>query len=188
MVQAPIFHVNGDQPEDRFQDLRKARRTRTFADVSDADVVRRGVLVASVKVKAPRDPNQTLEPDEEEDVDDDQEIDLVTGEVGLHSTPVVAGDTVIVDVTRRDASGQTETHPDVNVELGAKANPPGFDEHLLGLEVGATKTFSIQYPAEAADFQGRNRSAIARVENVDSTASLPRLHLDSPVCNIAGRR
>jgi quinoprotein glucose dehydrogenase len=29
-------------------------------------------------------------------MDDDQEIDLVTGEVGLHATPTVAGDTVIV--------------------------------------------------------------------------------------------
>jgi trigger factor len=38
----------------------------------------------------------------------------------------------------------------VNVELGAKANPPGFDEQLLGLEAGATKTFSIQYPADYA--------------------------------------
>src|SRR6266704_1989001 len=28
-------------------------------------------------------------------LDDDQEIDLVTGEVGLHATPVVAGDTVV---------------------------------------------------------------------------------------------
>jgi hypothetical protein len=34
------------------------------ADVGDADVVRRGVLVASVKVKAPKDPDQTIGPDE----------------------------------------------------------------------------------------------------------------------------
>jgi quinoprotein glucose dehydrogenase len=33
--------------------------------------------------------------------DDDQEIDLVTGEVGLHATPVVAGDTVIVGAAHR---------------------------------------------------------------------------------------
>src|SRR5204862_5320255 len=29
-------------------------------------------------------------------LDDDQQIDLVTGEVGLHAAPIVAGDTVIV--------------------------------------------------------------------------------------------
>ena len=45
-------------------------------------------------------------------------------------------------------SGTTDTHKDVSIELGAKANPPGFDEQLLGLEVGATKTFTIHYPAD----------------------------------------
>jgi quinoprotein glucose dehydrogenase len=34
-------------------------------------------------------------------LENDQEIDLVTGEVGLHATPVVAGDTVIVGAAHR---------------------------------------------------------------------------------------
>jgi quinoprotein glucose dehydrogenase len=34
-------------------------------------------------------------------LEDDQQIDLVTGEVGLHSTPVVAGNTVIVGAAHR---------------------------------------------------------------------------------------
>src|SRR5437870_2853341 len=34
-------------------------------------------------------------------LEDDQEIDLVTGEVGLHATPVVAGETVIVGAAHR---------------------------------------------------------------------------------------
>ena len=34
-------------------------------------------------------------------LDDDQQIDLVTGEVGLHATPMVAGDTVIVGAAHR---------------------------------------------------------------------------------------
>jgi quinoprotein glucose dehydrogenase len=34
-------------------------------------------------------------------LDDDQEIDPITGEVGLHSAPVVAGDTVIVGAAHR---------------------------------------------------------------------------------------
>jgi trigger factor len=50
-------------------------------------------------------------------------------------------------------SGATAPAPptrtrDVSVELGAKANPPGFDEQLLGLEVGATKSFTLHYPAD----------------------------------------
>ena len=53
---------------------------------------------------------------------------------------VDAGDTLTLDLDRRDPSGTTDTHKDVNVEIGAAANPPGFDEQLLGLEVGATRT------------------------------------------------
>lgn len=37
-------------------------------------------------------------------LDDDQDIDLVTGEVGLHATPLVAGDTVIVGAAHRSGA------------------------------------------------------------------------------------
>jgi len=57
------------------------------------------------------------------------------------------GDTITVDLQRL-AGGKPDTHDNVSVELGAKANPPGFDEQLLGLEVGATKSFDIHYPAD----------------------------------------
>lgn len=67
------------------------------------------------------------------------------------------GDTVVLDLERHavtappeGAAGEdvgADTHTDVSVELGAKANPPGFDEQLLGLEPGATKTFTLHYPA-----------------------------------------
>jgi trigger factor len=60
------------------------------------------------------------------------------------------GDAVTLDLERRDAGGAPDTHKDVSVELGAKANPPGFDEQLLGLEVGATKDFTLHYPADYA--------------------------------------
>jgi len=57
------------------------------------------------------------------------------------------GDTVVVDLVRTDAAG-TDTRNDVSIELGAKGNPPGFDEQLLGLDAGATKSFPIHYPAD----------------------------------------
>jgi trigger factor len=63
---------------------------------------------------------------------------------------VMDGDTVTLDLERKDADGAGDTHNDVAVELGATANPPGFDEQLLGLEVGATKTFEIRYPSDYA--------------------------------------
>jgi trigger factor len=56
------------------------------------------------------------------------------------------GDTVTLDLERRDGSNPPDAHTDVNIELGAPANPPGFDEQLLGLEVGSTKTFTLHYP------------------------------------------
>jgi len=73
---------------------------------------------------------------------------------------VEAGDHVVVDLKRgrESFSGETRNENDsrplinenVTVELGAKANPPGFDERLLGLEAGATKTFAIHYPSDYA--------------------------------------
>jgi len=74
------------------------------------------------------------------------------------------GDTVVLDLERREGGRESfsadgkkkndsrpphvDTHKEVSIELGAKANPPGFDEQLLGLEVGATKQFTIHYPAD----------------------------------------
>lgn len=68
------------------------------------------------------------------------------------------GDTVTLDLERHEggrvSSSGTETRPPadkhegVSIELGAKANPPGFDEHLLAMNVGDTKTFTIKYPED----------------------------------------
>jgi trigger factor len=71
---------------------------------------------------------------------------------------VAEGDTVTLDIDRsggNDPAGEAgasgakkERHTDVAVELGAKANPPGFDQELQGLETGATKSFTTHYPAD----------------------------------------
>jgi trigger factor len=55
---------------------------------------------------------------------------------------------VTLDLERRDAGGAPDVHNDVSIEIGAKANPPGFDEQLLGLEPGAHKEFTLHYPAD----------------------------------------
>lgn len=81
----------------------------------------------------------------------------------------VDGDTLTVDLerwTHRDATEATaagaeaptpdgpgtskDAHTGVDVQIGAKANPPGFDAELLGLEEGARKTFPVRYPADYA--------------------------------------
>jgi trigger factor len=73
------------------------------------------------------------------------------------------GDTLLLDLTRTRrtrlielAGGDTpladdekpETLQNVSIELGAKANPPGFDEHLGGARTGDTRSFRVNYPAD----------------------------------------
>jgi trigger factor len=48
------------------------------------------------------------------------------------------------------AEPQTDTHQDVTVEIGAAANPPGFDAQLIGLQEGQAKTFDVRYPDDYA--------------------------------------
>ncbi len=79
---------------------------------------------------------------------------------------VEVGDSVVVDLTRTarekveaplivvpgapapEGKEQTDTHDGVTVEIGAPANPPGFDEELAGLHTGESKTFNVEYPAD----------------------------------------
>jgi trigger factor len=59
------------------------------------------------------------------------------------------GDTVTLDVERTPTAGEKpDHHHDVVVEIGGKANPPGFDDNLKGLEAAASKTFTIHYPED----------------------------------------
>ncbi len=78
---------------------------------------------------------------------------------------VVEGDTVTADLDRKDPDGKIESHKDIGIMLGAKANPPGFDAQLLGMEVGAAKSFTIQFPADYAVAEMQNTS-------VDYTATV----------------
>jgi trigger factor len=75
------------------------------------------------------------------------------------------GDTLLMDLTRtrrtsvieipgegRPAKGGIDDKPEsmqnVSVEIGAPANPPGFDEYLTGIAVGEPRAFAITYPAD----------------------------------------
>ena len=58
------------------------------------------------------------------------------------------GDTVVLDIERKDAEGKPDRHGDVSLELGSPANPPGFDAQLLGLRTGETKTFTTHFPED----------------------------------------
>ena len=69
---------------------------------------------------------------------------------------VEAGDIVTLDMTRRGVGGSDDAadappedrNEDVSIELGAAANPPGFDAELQGLQLGESKAFELAYPAD----------------------------------------
>jgi len=73
----------------------------------------------------------------------------------IEGRPLSLHDWASVDLVRQmpaRASGTRgrEKHDNVTIEIGASANPPGFDDELTGLEIGARKTFSVHYPADHA--------------------------------------
>lgn len=43
---------------------------------------------------------------------------------------------------------QSDKHDNVTVDIGGAANPPGFDEALIGLQPEESKTFDVTYPAD----------------------------------------
>ena len=45
---------------------------------------------------------------------------------------------------------ESDKHDNVTVDIGAPANPPGFDEELLGLSAGEEKSFDVRYPDDYA--------------------------------------
>jgi trigger factor len=47
---------------------------------------------------------------------------------------------------KASAEPQTDKHDGVTVDIGAPANPPGFDDQLLNLNEGDEKTFEVRYP------------------------------------------
>ena len=65
---------------------------------------------------------------------------------------IEVGDSVVLDLERTavgdGGATQTDRHENVTVDIGAPANPPGFDEALAGLRDGESKAFEVQYPAD----------------------------------------
>ena len=80
------------------------------------------------------------------------------------------GDTALVDLDRREGGRvrPPDVHKGVSVELGSTANPPGFDQELVGLEPGASKTFTIHFPADypAAELAGTDMTYTVTVHGI----------------------
>ncbi|MGE0392721.1 MAG: trigger factor [Vicinamibacterales bacterium] len=63
----------------------------------------------------------------------------------VEGRPAADGDTLVANIVRTDASGESDAHDDVTLAIGGSGNPPGFDANLIGLSAGDTKTFSIHF-------------------------------------------
>jgi trigger factor len=78
----------------------------------------------------------------------------------IENRGIQTGDSVVLDLKRTAAArsedgssaagGETHTdrHDNVTVDIGASANPPGFDQELMGLTAGDSKTFDVHYPPD----------------------------------------
>ena len=64
----------------------------------------------------------------------------------VDARPAEAGDTVVVDLVREAETETPDRHENISIEMGASANPPGFDDQVVGMAVGETKRFAVDYP------------------------------------------
>ena len=81
------------------------------------------------------------------------------------------GDVLTIDLERRlpDQPGAAPEHlQGVRVEIGSDANPPGFDDELVGLRTGAGRSFTVTHAENDAvrRLAGRQASYAIEVKNV----------------------
>ena len=65
------------------------------------------------------------------------------------------GHTMVIDLGRQTTGADgvvaaPDKHEKVSIDIGAPANPPGFDDKVLGMNVGETRSFTLDYPADYA--------------------------------------
>jgi len=91
----------------------------------------------------------------------------------IDGTVVEAGHTAVVDLVRQatDKDGNKapeDKHQQASIEMGAAGNPPGFDEQVLGMAVGETKSFTLTYPNDysAADLAGTTLDCTVTVHEI----------------------
>ena len=65
------------------------------------------------------------------------------------------GHTLVIDLGRQTTGADggvsaPDQHEKVSIDIGAPANPPGFDDKVMGMTVGETRGFTLDYPADYA--------------------------------------
>jgi trigger factor len=77
-------------------------------------------------------------------------MDLVRTTAGEHAEHDHAAEHAEHAEHDHDHGPKSDNHQNVTVDIGASANPPGFDQELTGLTAGAQKTFDVNYPEDYA--------------------------------------
>ncbi len=108
----------------------------------------------------------------------------------VEDRPAGTGDTLLLDLARTRRTGLIEIpgegpsrSPDdkpeqmqnVSIELGAKANPPGFDTQLSGTNAGEARSFTVSYPQdyEVPDLAGATVDYDATIKGIRRKELLP---------------
>ncbi len=96
-------------------------------------------------------------PQEEVDFQMQSLADSFTEYVSDDPHPVEQGDTMLLSLEalidgKRNASLSASKRA---YQVGAGLMPPAFDENILGMNVGETKTFTIEMPAGMGDYSGK---------------------------------
>jgi trigger factor len=122
-------------------DYATIRLTRANQNVSDAAV--------DQALEGLRERSARYEPVEGRGVDhgDSVLMDLVRT---AKTEPSIVLTDADAPVREGAGAGKSDTHENVTVDIGATANPPGFDDELRGLEAGGQKSFDIRYPDDYA--------------------------------------
>jgi trigger factor len=86
----------------------------------------------------------------------------------VEGRPVAADDSVAVRLERTGPDGQSDHHDEASIQLGAPGNPPGFDAHLVGLNTGESRTFTIHFPDDDAtpDVAGTDQTYSVTVKGI----------------------
>ena len=81
---------------------------------------------------------------------------------------VEAGDTVDVDLVRETPGAPADRHDGVSIEIGASANPPGFDDQVIGMTVGEEKHFPLVYPEDysMSELAGKSANYVVTLKGI----------------------
>jgi trigger factor len=111
----------------------------------------------------------------------------------VEDRPAAAGDTLLLDLTRTrrarlialpgegelpadaDKAGEPERLQNVTIEIGASANPPGFDDQLTGTAAGDTRSFPVTFPVtyEVEELRGATVDYEIAVKGIRRKELLP---------------